>query len=171
MNWTTIRILRFLLIVSAAAAPWTLLPRAALAQDAAATWSCEPERDRVVIQYIASLASAEPSAKERDLVIFYSLLNLARDRVTVTSTRSTTYTCKLKGATITATLGPGVPNVNLLGRCGAEITGVVSIQRDDRSILEDEPFENLNCHERERRIDTITIRGDGSKPDVRYVSY
>jgi hypothetical protein len=69
------------------------------------------------------------------------------------------------------TFGPGVPNPNLLGRCGGEITGVVTIRRNGVVVLEDRGFEEMNCRQRERYISSITLRDNDDLPALAYATY
>jgi hypothetical protein len=148
-----------------------VLPYGIHAQDAAVTWSCRPQQGVLVIGYCSSLAQAGPGVAKQHPFVFYSLIDLAEDSVTVVGTRSKEFVCVLKTDTLEVTLEPGVPNVNLLGRCGAEITGLLSIKRNGRPLMTEEPFENLDCHERERRMDAVTVRKGSAKPEITYGTY
>jgi hypothetical protein len=139
--------------------------------DAAVTWSCQPQQGILRIHYYPSLANAKPEVKKEQPLVFYSLVNLDKDGTSVTGARSKKIVCQLKTDKLEITFEPGVPNVNLLGRCGAEITGLLSVKRNGRPLLTEEPFENLNCHERARRIDAVTIRDGSPKPEIRYGTY
>jgi hypothetical protein len=139
--------------------------------DSAVTWSCQPQQGVLVIQYYPSLTDAKPEVKKQYPLVFYSLVNLDKDGTSVTGARAKKIVCQLKIDKLEVTFEPGVPNVNLLGRCGAAITGLLSIKRNGRPLLTEEPFENLNCHERERRIDAVTIRDGSPKPEIQYGTY
>jgi hypothetical protein len=138
--------------------------------DAAVAWSCQPDKG-LVIHYYPSLADAGSEVKKLNPLVFFSLVDLDTDSVSVTGTRSRVVACSLKKDRVEVILEPGVPNANLLGRCGAAITGVVTLKRNGKSLLTEEPFENINCHERERFIRTITIRAGMAKPEIQYGSY
>jgi hypothetical protein len=145
----------------------SVLPAATASElDAAASVACEPEPGRVVIRYVPSLGDAPAALKAQQPLVFYKLVKLAKDGTTVTGAGSKTYACKLKRDAFTITLKPGVPNVDLLGRCGAEITGLLSITRNGVVVLDEESFENLNCHEREERIESVILRDGAAKPEI-----
>jgi hypothetical protein len=136
--------------------------------DAAVTWSCRPNKGPLIIHYYPSLAEASPEVKKLNPLIFFSLVDLDTDSVSVTGSRSRKIICQLKEDRLEVILKPGVPNINLLGRCGAAITGILSIKRNGKPIMTGEPFENLNCHERERFIKTVTIRAGSAIPEIQY---
>jgi hypothetical protein len=137
--------------------------------DAGVTWS-QPEQGKLVIHYYPSLAAA-PEAKNLNPLVFYSLIELDTDSVSVVDTDSKKMICQFKTDKFEVEFEPGAPNVNLLGMCGAAITGIVSITRNGAPVLTQEPFENLDCHERERYIDIITIRDGSAKPEIHYRTY
>jgi hypothetical protein len=139
--------------------------------DAAVTWSCQPKDGLLVIRYSASLADAKAEVKKDHPLVFYSLVKLDKDGTTVTGTRSKKLKFQLKNDKIEVTLEPGGPNVNLLGSCGAAITGLLTVTCNGKPLLTEEPFENLDCHERERRIDVVTIRVGADKPEIQYGAY
>jgi len=139
--------------------------------DAAVTWSCQPKQGLLVIHYYPSLAEAKPEVKKQHPLVFYSLIDLENGGSSVTGSRSKKVVCQFKIDSIEVTLEPGVPNINLLGRCGAAITGIFSIKRNGKPLLIAEPFENLDCHARERYIDVVTIRDGSTKPKIHYRTY
>jgi hypothetical protein len=139
--------------------------------DAAATWTFRPENGVLVIHYYRSLAEAGPEVKNHDPLVFFSLVDVDSDGVSITGARSKEFVCQFKKDRLEVTLEPGVPNVNLVGSCGAAITGLLSLKRNGETILNEEPFENLNCLERERFIEVVTFRDGSAKPEIRYGSY
>jgi hypothetical protein len=142
----------------------------ARAQDAAVTWSCQPREGVFVIHYYESLQDAPAAVRAQHPLEFYSLLDVDKDSM-VTDSRSKQIVCQLGKDKLEITLDPGVPNVNLLGMCGGAITGILSIKRNGVPILTEEPFENIVCHERERRLDVVTVRNGSAKPELTYGRY
>jgi hypothetical protein len=140
------------------------------AQDAAATVECQPQMGRLFIEYYPSLAEAKVDVKARSPLVFDDLLKVDQDS-TVVDTRVKTYTCRLKHDTIVVTLEAGFFNVNLLGLCGADITGLVSISRNNKVLLKQEAFEEIDCHARERRIKSLAVHDGSDKVDIVRMTY
>jgi hypothetical protein len=136
--------------------------------DAAVTWSSNPRQGTFIVRYYPSLALAKPEAPKQNALVFFSLVDLDTDSVSVIGTRSKEIVCRFRKDKFEITLEPGVPNANLLGRCGAAITGLVSVKRNGKSLLDQEPFENLDCFERGRYIQSITLRDGFAAPKIRY---
>ncbi len=146
--------------------------RAAQAQEPAASCSCNRQAGTLVIRYTPDLNEAKPPwPKKPTPVLFMSLLDLDEAQTTVQSTRSKTIYCRLKSDRFEITLEPGVPNVNLLGRCGAAVTGIVTVKRNGRIAMGSQEFEDLNCHERQRMLEKITFRDGATKPELTYTRY
>jgi len=142
------------------------------AQAPAASCSCNAKSRTLVIRYTPDLSEAKPQwPGEPRPILFMSLLVLNKAQTIVRSTRSRTISCQLNSDQFAITFEPGVPNVDLLGRCGAEVTGVVTVKRNGTVILKEQEFENMNCHERERMLERITLREGSSKPELTYVGY
>ena len=155
-----------------ALAAWVLLFGAmpAAAQDAAAAWSCQPSQGRLVIRFYPSLSEAPPAIQQQRPLVFSELLDVD-DKSIIRRTRRRTASCQLKQHRYELTLGPGVPNPNMLGRCGAAITGVVTIRRNGVVVLEDREFELMNCHERQKYISAITLGDDDRPPAITELEY
>ncbi len=142
------------------------------AQGPAASCSCDAKAGILVIRYTPDLSQASPQwPKQPPPVLFMSLLDLDGDQTTVEGTRSKTISCRLKSARFEVKLEPGVPNINLLGRCGGAVTGVVTVKRNGAVVLNEQEFEGMNCHERKRMLERITFRDGSPKPDLTYVPY
>jgi len=99
------------------------------------------------------------------------LLKLDKAQTTVEGTKSHHFTCRLKSVQYDVTLEPGVPNPNLLGRCGAAVTGVISVKRNGAVVLAEQEFETINCHEREKYIKSVTFTDSSSKAALEYGKY
>ena len=146
--------------------------RSAWAQEPAASCSCNAKTGAVVVRYTPDLTQTKPPwPTQPPPVHFMSLLDLDKAQTTVEGTRSKTFSCQLKSDRFEIKLEPGVPNPNLLGRCGADVTGVVTIKRNDVVVLNEQEFEDLNCHARERMLERITLRDGSSKPELNYAGY
>ncbi len=100
-----------------------------------------------------------------------SLLDLDKAQTTVEGTRSKTILCRLASDRFEVTLEPGVPNPNLLGRCGAAITGVVTVKRNGQIVLNEQEFEDMNCHARERVLERIIFKDGSSRPELTFIDY
>jgi hypothetical protein len=145
---------------------------AALGQEPAASCSCDPARGALVIRYTPDLGTAAPPWPEAPSPTrFFELLDLDQTESTVEDTRTAVLTCHLAHDRFEITLGPGVPNVSLVGRCGAAVTGWVTVLRNGVAVLKEQWFEELNCHERERLLESITFRDGSPKPVLRYTAY
>jgi hypothetical protein len=142
------------------------------AQNPAASCECNPKAGTLVIRYTNDYAKDNPPwPKGLQRVEFFSLLVLNKDQTTVEDTRSKRVLCNLKSERFEVLLEPGVPNVNLLGRCGADVTGVVTVKRNGTVVINEQEFEDLNCHERKRMLDRITFRVGKTKPELHDAGY
>ena len=144
----------------------------ARAQDPAAFCSCNAKAGTVVIRYSPDLdedKTQRPGSPPP--VRFFSLLDLDKAHENVEGTRSKTISCQLKADRFEIRLEPGVPNPSLLGRCGADVTGVVTVKRNGTVVLKEQEFEDMNCHERKRMLLRITFKDGSSKPVLVYVRY
>ena len=142
----------------------------ARAQESAATWSCDAKTNTLVIRYTDDFSQVEAQwPKQPRPIRFMSLLVTSRS--IVKETRSRTVTCQLKSERFEVIFEPGVPNPNLLGRCGGAVTGIVTVKRNGVVVLDEQEFEDLNCHARERMLERITFKGVSSKPQLTYVRY
>lgn len=148
----------------------TVLAPIASAENAAASCTCDAKAEALVIRYTPDLREAKwPKAPAP--VHFMALLKLDKAQTTVEGTKTYHFTCRLKSVQYDVTLEPGVPNPDLLGRCGAAVTGVVSVKRNGTVILAEQEFETINCHEREKYIKSITLTGSSSKAALEYAAY
>ena len=138
----------------------------AFAQDAAVKWTCHAATDTLVIEYVPSLADAPPAFEQAKPLEFYSLLEVEESQIV--DSREHKADCTLGKVRIDMTFAPQAPNVNLLGLCGAALTGSVVLVRDGVEILPETLFEDIKCHERERYVASITVRRTG-KPVLKYV--
>ncbi len=161
------------LVPLAAAAFVAVVPALpAAAQGAAATCVCDPKAGTRVIRYAPDLGDVKPPWPAAPApVLFMELLDLDKAQTTVEGTRSKSFTCRLKSSAFEVTLEPGVPNANLLGRCGGAVTGIVTVTRDGTVVLDEVEFEAINCHEREKYVESITFRDGASKPVMTYGTY
>ncbi|HEV8580005.1 MAG TPA: hypothetical protein VGX68_13100 [Thermoanaerobaculia bacterium] len=146
--------------------------RSAQAQDPAASWSCSTKAGILAIRYTPELSEVNPPwPKQPPPVHFMSLLDLNKAGSQIEGTRTKTVSCRLKSDRFEITLAPGIPNVNLLGRCGADVTGVVTVKRNGAVVLSEQEFEDMDCHARERMLERITFKDGSPKPDLTYVGY
>jgi hypothetical protein len=61
--------------------------------------------------------------------------------------------------------------VNLLGRCGAAWSGVVTVTRNGEVVLKEQEFETFDCHQRERMLARIAFRNGVKEPELTYAGY
>lgn len=149
-----------------------LLAAAAAGQQPAASCTSDPKAGRLVIRYTYELNEENPPwPASPEPVLFFSLLVLDSTGSVVEETRSDTLKFNLKSDTFEVILEPGVPNVYLQGRCGAAVTGVVTVKRNGKVVLNAKEFEDIDCHKRERFISRIAFRAGSSKPEIRYAEY
>ena len=149
-----------------------MLPGQASAQEAAASASCDAARGVLVIRYSPDVAETQATwPASPPPVRFMALLVLDEAQSTVEDTTSESFTCQLAKDRLEVTLEPGVPNPNLLGRCGAAVTGLVTVVRNGVKVLDEQEFEAINCHERENYIDTITFEDGVAQPAIHHASY
>jgi hypothetical protein len=148
----------------------TVLVPAASAEDPAASCRCDSRAGALIIRYTPDLTQAK-WPKTPAPVHFMALLKLDKAQTTVEGTKSHHFTCRLGSVLYDVTLEPGVPNPNLLGRCGAAVTGLISVTRDGAVVLADQEFETINCHEREKYIKSVTFSGSSSKAALEYATY
>ncbi len=147
-------------------------PRAARAHAAAAKCTCDPKAGVFVIRYWPQDEFSALPREAAGAIDFFSLVKLDRPGGTdVVGSLTKSVTCRLGKESIEAVFEPLVPNVNLLGRCGADVAGSVTLKRDGKPLLPKQDFENPDCHEREKMIRTITVRAGGGKLDVETVGY
>ena len=148
----------------------TVLARTASAEDPAASCTCDSKAGALIIRYTPELAGAK-WPKTPAPVHFMALLKLDKAQTTVEGTKTHHFTCRLKSVQYVVTLEPGVANPDLLGRCGAAVTGIVSVKRNGAVVLADQEFETINCHEREKYIKSVTFTGGASKAAIEYATY
>jgi hypothetical protein len=72
---------------------------------------------------------------------------------------------------IEVTFEPGAPNPNLLGACGAAVTGLVTINRNGSVLMDQKEFEALDCTERKHYIEKIIFKDGSVKPEIVYGNY
>jgi hypothetical protein len=147
-----------------------LAPPTASGEDSAATCICDSKAEALIIRYTPDLAEAK-WPKTPVPVHFMDLLKLDKAQTTVEGTKSHHFRCRLKSVQYDVTLEPGVPNPNLLGRCGAAVTGVISVRRNGSVVLAEQEFETINCHEREKYIKSVSFTGGSSKAALDYARY
>ena len=148
----------------------TVLAPTAFAQDPAASCACDSKAGTLIIRYTPDLTESK-WPKALTPVHFMDLLILDKAETTVEGTKSYHFTCRLTSVQYDVTLEPGVANPNLLGRCGAAVTGVISVKRNGAVVLAEQEFETINCHEREKYIKSVTFTGNSSKADLEYATY
>ncbi|HSP16007.1 MAG TPA: hypothetical protein VLV78_14780 [Thermoanaerobaculia bacterium] len=159
------------LLITIVAVVWAL-PRSGWAQNPAAAYECDRKSSTLVIRTTDDLDEAAPPwPKKLRIVEFSSLLDLNQEQTMVEGTRSESIVCRLRGDRFEITFEPGVPNPNLLVRCGAAVTGIVTVKRNGTTILDEQEFEDMNCHERKPMLETIRIRAGSSKPRLTYAPY
>lgn len=142
------------------------------AQEPAASYACDAEAGTLVIRYVPDSSEADPSwAGSAQTVMFGALLDLNEEETEITGTRSQTVSCDLKSDRFRIEFQPGVLTFNLLGRCGAAWTGIVTVTRNGEVVLNEQAFEELDCHERERMLEKIVFRDGVAAPELTYVGY
>ena len=139
------------------------------AQDPAASYACDAKAGMLVIRYTPEADASW--AGNGQAVMFGALLDLDEEETEIVGTRSQTVSCDLKSDRFRIELQPGVLTVNLLGRCGAAWTGIVTVTRNGKVVLEEQAFEELDCHERERMLEKIVFRDGVAAPELTYVGY
>ena len=148
------------------------IARSLAAQDPAASVDCDPHARTLVIRYTPELSEEKPAWPERPAPIhFYSLLDLDEAESTVVGTRSESVACRLGDDRFDVILVPAVPNPNLLGRCGAAYTGVVTVKRNGTVVLDEVEFEDLDCHDRRRMLVRIEFRSGEAQARLEHVAY
>ena len=148
----------------------TVLAPTASGQVPAASCTCDSKAGTLIIRYTPDLNEAKwPKAPAP--VHFMDLLELDKAQTTVEGTKSRHFTCRLKLVQYDVTLEPGVANPNLLGRCGAAVTGIITVKRNGAVVLDEQEFETINCHEREKYIKSVTFTGSSSKAALEYAKY
>lgn len=140
-----------------------------VAQDPAASYACNRKSGTLVIRYSPDFREQKPAWPAT--VRFMSLLILDREQTTVENTKSMAFTCRLARDRFDITFQPGVPNVNLLGRCGDAVTGIVTVKRNGNVVVDEKEFEAMNCHEREQFLSKITFRDGSPEPSLAYSKY
>ncbi len=146
-------------------------------QEAVARIRCAAAADTLVIAY-----QLLPPEKIRELmrtdgertVHFWSLVEYSRradgDPDRVTGVRDVSRTCRLSDGVYEVVLRPGIPNLNLQGRCGAAITGQVKVLHAGKSILSETAFENLDCARRDSSISEVSISGKTGQVRIKRAS-
>ncbi len=151
---------------------FALLTHPASAQGPAASCACDTKAGTLVIRYNPGLGETKPALPKIPAPVhFMSLLELDKAQTTVEGTKSKSFTCQLKSDRFEITLEPGVPNPNLLGRCGGAVTGIVTVKRNGAVVLDEQEFEAMNCHERETFLSSVTFRDGSQKPILVYTKY
>ena len=141
-------------------------------QEPVAASLCDRDAGRLVVRYMPDMSVDTPAwAISPAAVRLMSLLVLDKAQTTVRGTRSKAFTCQLKSDRFDVTFEPAVSNVNLLGRCGDAVTGVVTVKRNGVVALDKLAFEIANCHEREQYVQSVTFTDGSSTPDISYVPY
>jgi len=139
--------------------------------DAAVTWDCRAKEGVFIINYYPSLGDAKPEVKKQHPLEFFSLCDVDKKESLITGTRGKDVICQFKKDKLEIHFEPGVPNTNLLGRCGATLTGVVTIKRNGKVMLEEKEFEAMDCTAREKYVEKITLKDGVEKPEIKYGNY
>jgi|GEM_PF-6027026 len=139
--------------------------------DAAVTWDCRAKEGVFIINYYPSLGDAKPEVKKQHPLEFFSLCDVDKKESLITGTRGKDVVCQLKKDKLEIHLEPGVPNTNLLGRCGATLTGIVTIKHNGKAVLEEKEFEVLDCTVHEKYMEKITLKDGVEKPEIAYGNY
>jgi hypothetical protein len=87
----------------------------------------------------------------------------------ITRTRKLAKTCKLSSGEYQTTLEPQVFSRDLSGRCGASISGAVTVEFDGIDIQERLPFEDY-CHGNAPIITRVTVFGKTSEVKIKRIA-
>jgi hypothetical protein len=141
-------------------------------QEPAASCADDPKTGSLVIRYTPDLNQENPAWPSKpEPVRFFCLLVLDSSQTMVEDTQSKSFKFKHPSDGFEVILEPGVPNVNLLGMCGGAVTGIVTVKRNGKTILDEKEFEAIDCFNRERFIKRIVFHAGSSKPEIFYGKY
>jgi hypothetical protein len=140
---------------------------AASAQDAAAWVDCDRDAGRLVVVFSPGDGAESHAGPADHEVAFYDLLELDADGKTVVATHDATISCRLGGGDFIVRLSPVISNVNLLGRCGAAISGSVDVSRAGVELVDDLAFEDADCFARDETfVARVTVRADAAEAEL-----
>jgi hypothetical protein len=147
-----------------------------LADEPAATLRCDVAGRNWSIAYHPGLESHDGTEDAATVVRFWSLVDTDHPCPDDTShsidpcgeliDRERRLDCAIGEDRFEFVFKPGVPNVNLQGRCGGAVFGRVSVLRNGRTELEDVLFEDYDCHRRECYVHSVTWRAGDAAPRV-----
>jgi len=141
------------------------------AQESAVSYTCDAKAGTFVIRYSDGSEVDPPWPKSSHVVVFSSLLDVDEKESTITGIRSRTISCRLKSDRFKVVFEPSVMNFNLLGRCGAAWSGIVTVTKNGKVVLDAKEFEALDCHQREQMLEKIAFRDGVKEPELTYVGY
>lgn len=138
----------------------------ATAQDATAWVDCDSAAGQLVIEFRPGETGERYAGPAEHVVEFYDLLEVV-DGKTIVATHEASIECRLGGDTLVVLLSPMISNVNLLGMCGAAISGRIDISRGDARVVDALPFEDERCMERgDDFVGRVTLRAGASEPEI-----
>jgi hypothetical protein len=145
---------------------------AAPAQDATAWVDCDGDAERLVVVFAPGDGAERHAGPADHEVVFYELLELDPDGKTVVATHDATIECRLGTETLTVVLSPVISNVNLLGVCGAAISGSVDVSRAGVKVVDALAFEDADCFARDEEfVARVTLRAGAAAAELERRGY
>ena len=137
------------------------------AQDATAWIDCDSAAGRLVVEFRPGETGERYDGPADHEVGFYQLLEIDADGKTIVATHEARIECRLGDDVLVVLLSPMISNVNLLGMCGAAISGRVDISRDGVDLVDGLPFEDENCMERgDDFVERVTLRAGATRAGI-----
>lgn len=162
MNYRNISISWLLFLASTYAHP-------AIAVDDGAIVTCDQQKKILKIEHILEPSNGFWKKYPSTGINFSDLLIIKKDRVIRHKTK--TFKCRLNDANIKVTIEPQPFNDDIQGQCGAAVTGIITVARNDKTVLNREPFDtSSDCIvEGGIIIKSITVTSGDSAPQVKRI--
>lgn len=137
------------------------------------TYKCDPGADAITVTNALLKADEGASFKysaENGTYNPWDMVEIVRkpDSTRIGSSTVVTNTCRLSGGEYRVTLEPHIFSNDLNGRCGAAISGAVTVTRDGREVLERTAFEDY-CHGNAPIITMIRISGASGESEIKRI--
>jgi hypothetical protein len=138
------------------------------------TYKCDADADMVVVTNSLLRTDEGKNYTYSDASGTYSPWDMVdiehkNNSSKITHSRQISKSCKLSSGEFKTTLEPQIFSRDLTGRCGASISGAVTIELDDTEVQERLPFEDY-CHGNAPIITRVTVFGKTGEVKIKRIA-